>query len=306
MIGYGSQGRAQAPCLRDSGLKVSIGLPAKSKSRAIAKRDGFEVFSVENCVKRSDLISFLFPDQLHQEVFQKQIRPYLRPNQALIFAAAFSVHFKFVRPPKFVDVILIAPHSPGVTLRQLFLQGKGVPAFLALQQDYSGKARQIGLAYSKAIGCTKAFVMQTTFEREALGDLFGEQVVLCGGLPELVKAGFDTLVKKGLPPENAYLEVLHQLDLLVDLMKEKGVAGMYKEISLLAAYGSYKNARRIITGRTRKEMEKIFAEIKSGKFARQFRQDYQSGLKGFKKFLESNRNLLLDKTSLRFKKLLHK
>ncbi len=306
ILGYGSQGRAQALCLRDSGLKVIIGLPAKSRSRRIATRDRFKAFSVEECVNRSDLVSFLFPDHLHQKVFQMQIAPFLRPNQALVFAAAFSVYFKLVKPPKFVDVIMVAPHSPGTALRELFRQGKGAPAFLAVQQNHSGKARQVGLAYARAIGCTRALVMETTFEREALGDLFGEQVVLCGGLSELVKAGFDTLVKKGLPTENAYLEVLHQLDLLVNLLKEKGIAGMYKEISLLAAYGSYQNARRIITNRTRQEMERIFKEINSGKFARQFMQDYAEGLTDFRKFLANNSNLPIDQTSRKFKKLLRK
>lgn len=304
ILGYGSQGRAQALCLRDSGLNVLLGLPAKSKSRAIAKKDGFEIFSVENCIERGDLISFLFPDHLHQEVFQEQIQAHLRPNQALIFAAAFSVHFKFVKSPKFVDEILVAPHSPGTTLRQLFKQDQGVPAFLAVHQNYSGQAQQIGLAYAKAIGCTRAFVMETTFEREALGDLFGEQVVLCGGLAELVLAGFETLVKKGLPPENAYLETLRQLDLLASLLKTKGVGGMYQEISLLAAYGSYRNRHRIIGQRTRKQMEKIFTEIKSGKFTSDFMRDYRKGLTGFKKFLAGNKNLLIDRTADKFRKLL--
>ena len=302
ILGYGSQGWAQALCLRDSGMKVIVGLSAVSRSRPIARKDGFRVFSVKEAVKQGDLIAFLFPDHLHQEVFRDSIRPYLRPGQALIFAAGFSVHFNLIKPPKFVDVILVAPHSPGITLRKLFLMHKGVPAYLAVKQDFSGQAKKLSLAYSNALGCTKAFVMETSFEREALGDLFGEQAVLCGGLSELVRAGFDTLVKKGLPPENAYLEVLHQLDLLVNLLKEKGVAGLYQEISLLAAYGSYKNAKRIITPKTRREMEKIFSEIKSGKFARQFMKDYTGGLIGFRNFLAGNKNLLIDKTAFRFRK----
>jgi len=304
ILGYGSQGRAQASCLRDSGLNVVIGLPPKNKSRAIGQKEGFEVLSVANCIEKSDLICFLFPDHLHQEVFQEQIQTHLRPNQALIFAAAFSIHFKLVKPPKFVDLVLVAPHAPGTILRKLFLEGKGVPAFLAVAQDYSGRAKLFGLAYAKAIGSTRAFVMETTFEREALGDLFGEQVVLCGGLAELVLAGFETLVKKGLPPENAYLETLHQLDLLANLLKAKGVGGMYQEISLLAAYGSYRNRHRIIGQRVRKQMEKIFSEIKSGKFASDFMRDYRKGLTGFNKFLAGNKNLLIDRTAEKFKKLL--
>jgi len=304
IIGYGSQGRAQALCLRDSGMKVIVGLPIASKSRGVAKKDRFQVFSVKDAVQQGDVISFLFPDHLHQEVFCDSIRTHLRIGQALIFAAGFSVHFKLVKPPKFVDVILVAPHSPGITLRELFLKHTGVPAFLAVAMNYSKNAREIGLAYAKALGCGRAFVMETSFERETLGDLFGEQAVLCGGLSELVQAGFDTLVKKGLPSEYAYLEVLHQLDLLVDLLKEKGVAGMFQEISLLAAYGSYKNAKRIITPKTRQAMEKIYSEIKSGQFARQFMRDYQTGLKGFKRILQSQPSLLIDKTAFRFKKIL--
>lgn len=306
ILGYGSQGRAQALCLKDSGLNVIIGLPRPSKSRGFAKKDGFEVFNVKEAVRKSDIISFLFPDHLHQEVFESLILPLLKPRQVLVFAAAFSMHFGLVRPPAFVDVILVAPHAPGTVLRKLFVKGQGVPAFLSIDQDFSGMAKPVGLAYAKAIGSTRAFVMQTTFELEALGDLFGEQVVLCGGLSELVLAGFDTLVRKGLPPENAFLETLLQLDLIVNLLKEKGIAGMYEEISLLAAYGSYKNRKRIIGSQTRIQMEKIFAQIKSGRFSKELMQDYHSGLKGFQKFLAGNRNLLIDRTSAKLKRLLSK
>jgi len=302
ILGYGSQGRAQALNLKDSGLKAIVGLPPRSASRLEARKAGFWFYSVSEAVRRGDLVSLLFPDHLHQEVFAGQIKPNLRPGQALIFAAGFSVHFKLVGAPRFVDVILVAPHSPGSSLRELFVKGEGVPAFLGVAQNYSGRAKQIGLAYAKAIGCTRAFVMETTFEREALGDLFGEQTVLCGGLSELVLAGFETLVKKGLPPENAYLETLHQIDLLANFLKQKGVAGMYKEISLLAAYGSYKNRKRIIGPGARKEMERVFDEIRSGKFATQFRRDYRRGLKDFTKFLAGDG--LLDRTADKFRRLL--
>lgn len=272
----------------------------------MANREGFRVLTVAEAVKKADLISFLFPDHLHQEVFEESIRPNLHPGQALIFAAGFSIHFKLVRPPKFVDVILVAPHSPGTTMRELFVRGRGVAAFMGLAQNYSGRAKQIGLTYAKAIGCRKAPVMETTFEREALGDVFGEQAVLCGGLSELVLAGFETLVKKGLPPEHAYLETLHQIDLLAALLKEKGVSGMYHEVSLLAAYGSYRNRKRIIGPRTKREMEKVFDEIKAGRFTAEFLQNYRRGLRGFKNFLADNRKLLLDKTSAKFRRLLNR
>ncbi|OGC75734.1 MAG: ketol-acid reductoisomerase, partial [candidate division Zixibacteria bacterium RBG_16_40_9] len=203
ILGYGSQGRAQALNLADSGLRVKVGLPQKSKSRKAATKDGFKVYLPEEIPKKSDIICFLAPDHLHSEIYKSSIEKNLHKGQALIFAAGFSIHFKLVKPPKFVDVILVAPAGPGKIMRELFLKNQGIPAFLAVNQNYSGSAQDLGLAYAKGIGCTKAFVMQTTFKDEALGDIFGEQVVLCGGLSELIKAGYQTLIENGLPPENA-------------------------------------------------------------------------------------------------------
>ncbi len=302
ILGYGSQGKAQALNLGDSGLQVIIGLPQKSKSRKSALQDGFEVYPPEEIPKKSDIICFLAPDHLHSKVYKNSIEKNLQKGQALIFAAGFSIHFKLVKPPKFVDVILVAPAGPGKIMRELFLKSQGIPAALAVGQDYSGKAQEIGLAYAKGIGCTKAFVMQTTFKDEALGDIFGEQVVLCGGLSELIKAGFETLVKNGLSPENAYMECLYQLDLIVDLIKEKGIAGMYEEISILAGFGAGLSGKRIIDSAVKNKMQKIFSEIESGRFAKELMKEYKAGMKKYKKILKENQDLLIDKTAQKIKR----
>lgn len=303
ILGYGNQGRAQALNLKDNKIKVIIGLPSRSKDTIQAKKDGFQIFSTAQAVRASDLISILIADHLQQQVFEKEIKKNLSAGKALIFAAGFSIHFRLVNPPEFVDVILVAPHGPGTLMRELFLKNKGVPAFLAVAQDYSGNSKKIGLAYAAGIGCTKSFVMETSFEKEALGDVFGEQAVLCGGLSELIKAGFETLVKNGLPAENAYLECLYQLDLMVELIKKYGISGMYDKISLLAGFGSYLNGRRVIN---RKEMEKIFQEIRNGRFTSQLLKEAKSNFKNYLLFKKQNRKLAIDKTALKLKRLLKK
>ncbi len=303
ILGYGSQGRAQAQNLADSGLEVIIGLPSKSKSRKAATKDGFKVYLPEEIPKKADIICFLAPDHLHSDIFNKSIAKNLKPGQALVFAAGVSIHFKLIQPPKNVDVILVAPAGPGRLMRELFLQNQGIPAFLAVGQNYSKKAKELGLAYAKAIGCTKAFVMETTFKDEALGDIFGEQVVLCGGLSELIKAGFETLVYNGLAPENAYMESLYQLDLIVKLLKEKGIKGMYEEISVLAGYGAGITGKRIIDSVIKNKMQKIFAEIKSGKFAEELMKESKSGMKKYNRIKKENRTLLIDKVAKSIKKL---
>ncbi|MCI0531633.1 MAG: ketol-acid reductoisomerase [candidate division Zixibacteria bacterium] len=301
IIGYGSQGRAQALNLRDSGLKVIVGLRPKSKSAKLARKDGLRVHSIPKAVQQADIVSFLFPDHLHREVFESQIKPHLSPGKALVFAAGFSVHFKLVLPPRSVDVILAAPHSTGSRMRELFPKKQGVPAFIGVAQNYSSKAWQLGLAYCLGIGCGYSVILKTTFKNETLGDLFGEQVVLCGGLSQLVLAGFETLVKAGLPPENAYLETLNQLDMIVNLIKRKGIRGMYNEISFLAAYGSFKNGVRVISSRTKREMSKILAEINSGRFASQVMHEKSRGMTNFNRFMTKNQNLLIDRTARRFR-----
>lgn len=302
LLGYGSQGKAQAQNLDDSGLKVIIGLPQKSKTRKYALKDGFKVCLPEEIPKKADVISFLAPDHLHRDIYRNSIATNLKPGQALIFAAGFSVHFKLVRPPKFVDVILVAPAGPGKIMRELFLKNQGIPAALAVGQNYSGKAKEIGLAYAKGIGCTKAFVMQTTFKDEALGDIFGEQAVLCGGLSELIKAGFETLVKNGLSPENAYMECLYQLDLIVDLIKEKGISGMYEEISVLAGFGAGLSGKKIVDSAVKNKMHMIFSEIESGKFAKELMKEYKVGMKKYKVIQKQNQGLLIDEVADRVRR----
>lgn len=299
ILGYGSQGRAQALNLRDSGLKVIIGLPKKSKKRKIVKNDGFEVFSTEDATKKADILSFLAPDHLHQQIFETEIKKNLKKGQAIIFAHAFSVHFKLVQPPEYVDVILVAPHGPGELLRKNFLQGSGLTSFFAIFQDYSKNAKKIGLAYAKGAGLIKPGMVKTTFEDEAIGDIFGEQAVLCGGLSELIKCGFETLVEDGISPENAYLECVYQLDLIVNLIKSYGISGMYERISKLAEYGSYLSGKRVVN---KDQMKKILKEIKTGKFTKRFLKEFKSGMKNYKNIKRSYQKHLLEKTGERLRK----
>jgi ketol-acid reductoisomerase len=303
ILGYGSQGRAQALNLKDSGLNVIIGLPLKSKSRRTAIKDGFEVFKTEEAVRFADIISVLIPDHLHKEAYKKEIAKNLSSGKALIFAHGFSIHFKLILPPKKTDVILVAPHGPGILVRELFQKGKGVPCFLAVDQNYSGKAKQLGLAYAKGMGATKVGVIETTFKDEALGDLFGEQVVLCGGVSELLKKGFEILVEKGLSPENAYLECVHQLDNIVALIKNYGIAGMYSRISKTAEFGSYLSGKRVINQETKQRMREIFEEIKNGGFTKKWIREYESGMKNYWKLKKEFYIHPLEKASKKIRNL---
>lgn len=325
IIGYGSQGRAQALNLKDSRVNVIIGLPKKSKSINIAKKDGFKVFTTEKATQLGDIISILAPDHLHQEIFENQIKKHLRPNQALIFAHATSIYFKLVQPPKYVDVILVAPCGPGELLRRggacplpfsgahtscrAQCRGKGLPykiftppitSFLAIHQDYSKNAKNIGLAYARGAGLTGAGIIETTFKDEAIGDLFGEQVVLCGGLSELIKKGFETLVEEGLSPENAYLECVHQIDLIVNLIKSYGIAGMYNRISKLAEYGSYLSGKRVIN---KDQMKKILDQIKNGTFIKDWIKEYKGGMKNYKRMKKAYQDHLLEKTAEKMRRV---
>ncbi len=301
ILGYGSQGRAQALNLRDSGLKVIIGLPPKSKDIKSALKDGFKVFSPENTVKNGDIISVLAPDHKHKELYEQSIQGNISSGKTLVFAHAFSIHFKLIKPPEYIDVVLVAPHGPGELVRKLFLEGKGVTSFIAVEKDYSGKALDKALAYAKGIGSTRVGAILTSFEDEAIGDLFGEQTVLCGGLSELLKSGFETLVESGLSPENAYLECVYQLDLIVELIKKYGIAGMFSRISQTAEFGSYISGKKVIN---RKQMKNILSEIKNGNFARKWMKEYESGMKNYRQMKKSWKNHLLQKTRERLNKLL--
>jgi len=275
VIGYGSQGHAQAQNLRDSGVKVVIGLrPGKSAERA--KNDGFEVLSVAEAVKIADIVQILMPDETQAKVYREEIEPNLKQGAALMFSHGFNIHYGQIVPRPDMDVLLVAPKSPGHMVRRTYVEGFGVPGLIAIEQDATGNAKAIGLAYAKGIGCTRAGVIETTFREETETDLFGEQAVLCGGTSALIKAGFETLVEAGYAPEMAYFECLHELKLIVDLIYEGGLAAMRDSVSNTAEYGDYVTGPRIITEETKKEMKRVLADIQSGKFAREFILENQS------------------------------
>ncbi|MEZ0285508.1 MAG: ketol-acid reductoisomerase [Thermoleophilia bacterium] len=270
VIGYGSQGHAHALNLRDSGVSVLVGLRPSSASVAEAREQGLEVLPPAEAAAKGDLVMILAPDEHQAKLFREEIAPGLQPGNALLFAHGFSIHFGQVPLPDGVDVLMCAPKGPGHLVRRTYTEGAGTPGLVAVAQDATGTAMASALAYAKGIGCTRAGVIQTTFAEETETDLFGEQVVLCGGLTELVRAGFDTLVEAGYNPDLAYFECLHELKLIVDLMYEKGISGMRYSISNTAEYGDLTRGRRIITDETRAEMRKILYEIQSGQFAKEF------------------------------------
>lgn len=275
IIGYGSQGHAQAQNLRDSGLKVIIGL-RQGRSFEQAKNDGFEVYSVAEATKLADVVQILMPDETQAKVYSEEIEPNLKDGAALVFSHGFNIHFGQIVPSADKDIFMVAPKSPGHMVRRVYVEGFGVPGLIAVQQDASGKAKDLALAYAKGIGCTRAGVIETTFREETETDLFGEQAVLCGGTAALVKAGFETLVEAGYEPEIAYFECLHELKLIVDLMYEGGLASMRHSISNTAEYGDYVTGPRIVTEETKKEMKRVLADIQQGKFARDFILENQS------------------------------
>ncbi|NEW07214.1 ketol-acid reductoisomerase [Paenibacillus sp. SYP-B3998] len=275
VVGYGSQGHAQAQNLRDSGLNVIIGL-REGRSWNTAKNDGFEVVSVEEAARRADVIQILMPDETQARVYRESIQPNLKPGAAIMFSHGFNIHFGQIVAPEGTDVFLVAPKSPGHMVRRTYVEGFGVPGLIAIEKDATGNAKAIGLAYAKGIGCTRAGVIETTFREETETDLFGEQAVLCGGASELVKAGFETLVEAGYAPEMAYFECLHELKLIVDMMYEGGLASMRSSISNTAEYGDYVTGPRIITAETKKAMKAVLSDIQQGKFARDFILENQS------------------------------
>ena len=282
IIGYGSQGHAHALNLKDSGMDVIIGLYKGSKSESKATNDGLKVFSVSEACDKADWIMVLLPDEFQSDIYEKEIKPYLKPGKILSFAHGFNIRFELIKPPSFIDVVMIAPKGPGHTVRWEYQNGQGVPALIAVEQDYSGNARELAMAYAKGIGGTRAGILETNFKEETETDLFGEQAVLCGGLSELVKAGFETLVEAGYQPELAYFECLHEVKLIVDLLYEGGMANMRYSISNTAEYGDYSRGPRLITDETKKEMKKILSEIQSGQFAKEWMQEHQTGQTKFK------------------------
>jgi ketol-acid reductoisomerase len=281
IIGYGSQGHAHALNLKDSGMNVIVGLYPGSKSATKAKEAGLAVHSVADAAKAADLIMILLPDEVQKSVYKHEIEPNLSAGNVLLFAHGFNIHFGQVVPPENVDVVMVAPKGPGHLVRRTYQQGQGVPALFAVYQDATGQARDRAMAYARGIGGTRAGVLETTFREETETDLFGEQVVLCGGLSALIKAGFETLVDAGYQPELAYFECLHEVKLIVDLIVEDGLAGMRDSISNTAEYGDLTRGPRIVTDDTRAEMKKILNEIQTGQFAREFVLENQSGKAGF-------------------------
>jgi len=281
VIGYGSQGHAHALNLRDSGQDVVVGLYRGSASWARAEKEGLRVATVADAARTADIVMILLPDQVHRQVFEESIRDGLTRGKMLMVAHGFSIHYHQVVPPPDVDVAMVAPKAPGHVMRDLFTQGPGVPALLAVHQDVSGRARDVALAYAKGIGCTRAGVIETTFREETETDLFGEQTTLCGGISHLIKAAFETLVEAGYQPEVAYFECMHEMKLIVDLFYQGGLAYMRYSVSDTAEYGDYTRGPRIVTEQTKAEMRRILAEIQSGQFAREWVLENQANRASF-------------------------
>src|SRR5215203_5394534 len=283
ILGYGSQGHAHSLNLKDSGVDVVVGLRPDSKSVPVAKDAGLEVADIAEAASRGDIVMVLLPDEKHGEVYRDQIADGVSGGKLLLFGHGFSVHYGEVEPPADVDVALVAPKGPGHLVRRQYTEGHGVPGLIAVQQDATGNARALALAYAKGIGCTRAGVIETSFREETETDLFGEQAVLCGGLSELVRAGYETLVEAGYDPRLAYFECLHELKLIVDLMYEKGISGMRYSISNTAEYGDLTRGSRVISDTTRSAMKDILGEIQSGAFAREWIAENRAGQESFQR-----------------------
>lgn len=281
VIGYGSQGHAHAQNLRDSGVKVIVGLYEGSKSAEKAREAGFTVMNAGDAARAADLVMILINDEKQAALYKNEIKPNIKPGSTLAFAHGFNIHFNQIVPPADIDVIMIAPKGPGHTVRSQFLEGKGVPCLIAVYQNYTGKAKETALAYALGIGGARAGVLETTFKEETETDLFGEQAVLCGGVTALMKAGFDTLVEAGYQPESAYFECIHEMKLIVDLIVGQGMSFMRYSISDTAEYGDYVTGKRLITDETRKEMKKVLTEIQNGTFATKWILENQANRPSF-------------------------
>src|SRR6202051_337696 len=282
VIGFGSQGHAHALNLRDSGMDVCVGLGAKSTSREKATKQGLPVFDTAEAAKRADVIMVLVPDEMGSEIYEAEIAPHLTKGKYLAFGHGFNIHFGFIKPPKDVNVFMIAPKGPGHLVRSEYAKGRGVPCLLAVQQDPSGDTSKIGLAYGSAIGGARAAVIETSFKEETETDLFGEQSVLCGGLTELIRNGFQTLVAAGYAPEMAYFECVHEVKLIVDLIYEGGIANMRYSISNTAEYGDMTRGKRVVGPASRQAMKDLLADIQSGMFANEWIAEYRAGLPHFR------------------------
>jgi len=305
VIGYGSQGRAQALNLHDSGIDVVVGLYEGSKSIELVKEDRLKVTSVAEAAKRADVVQILIPDEIQGQVYyQNGIKENLQKGNVLMFSHGFNIHFGQIVPPNNIDVIMVAPKSPGQMVRKMYVEGIGVPNLIAVFQNYSGKAKEIALAYSWAIGGTRAGVIETTFKEETETDLFGEQAVLCGGVTSLIQAAFSTLVDAGYQPEIAYFECLHELKLIVDLIYEGGITYMRDCVSNTAEYGDLKIGKRIINEDTKKEMRKVLSEIQNGEFAKDWLIENQVGRPYFKAMRNREAGFLIEKVGKELRKMM--
>ena len=304
IIGFGSQGHAHALNLKDSGVKVIVGLYPGSKSREVAKEKGFPVYDTAEAVKKADVIFLAVPDTKMAAAYTKDIAPSLSKGKTLLFSHGFAIHFKTVVPPKDVDVILVAPKGPGHIVRRQYTEGKGVPCLIGIYQNPSKKAKKVALAWAKGIGGTRAGVIETSFKEETETDLFGEQVVLCGGASALVTAGFETLVEAGYSPEMAYFECLHELKLIADLMNESGIAGMRFSISETAKWGDVSVGPKIIDASVKKRMKAALKDIQSGKFAKTWIAEYEGGYKKYNALLKAGEKHAIEKTGAKLRSLM--
>lgn len=306
VLGYGSQGRAWALNLRDSGLNVTVGLEREGNSWKLAEKEGFKPVYTEDAVKNSDIIIFLIPDMVQRHVYLERVKPHLKEGMDLVFAHGFNIHYRLIEPPNFVDVYMIAPKGPGPTVRDYFVRGGGVPALVAIHQNYSGKALQKALAIAKGIGATRAGVIETTFKEETETDLFGEQTDLVGGIMELMRSAFQTLVELGYQPEVAYFETINEMKMIVDLIYEKGFTGMLKAVSDTAKYGGLTVGKFVINEDVRKRMKEAAEKIRSGKFAEEWIEEYNKGMPTLKRGMEEVENSLEEQVGRRLREIIER
>jgi ketol-acid reductoisomerase len=303
VIGYGSQGRAQAMNMAESGLNVVVGLRQDGSSWKVAKEDGLEVMTVEEASQKADIIHLLIPDEIQAQVYEQSIKDGLEEGNTISFSHGYNIHFQYIKPPKNVNITMIAPKGPGSTVRQQYVDGFGVPGLVAVEKDYTGEAMAIALAMGQGCGLTRAGVLETTFKEETETDLFGEQAVLCGGVTELIKAGFSTLVEAGYQPELAYFETCHELKLIVDLIYQKGFAGMWHDVSNTAEFGGLSRRERLITDETRSEMKKVLKEIQNGKFTKEWALENQAGKPQLNRLRDLEADLQIEKEGRKLRKL---
>lgn len=305
IVGYGIQGRGQGLNLRDSGVEVLIAQRKGGPNYEMAVKDGFKPVDAEEAAKKADIIQILTQDHLQGEIYEQSIAPSIKPGKSLLFSHGFNIHFGYIKPPKNIDVFMVAPKGPGSLVRSQFVEGGGVPCLVAIHQNATGNALKLGLAYAKAIGGTRAGVIETNFKEETETDLFGEQSVLCGGLSELIRAGYETLVEAGYQPEMAYFECLHEVKLIVDAIFVHGISGMHRRVSDTAEYGDYSRGKRVIGREAREAMKKILKEIQSGSFAREWIEENRKGRPNFNKMRQECDNHPVEKIGSQLRSMMH-